>query len=73
MGVFAIFIENVSSSVETKDLWSLFLECGQIEDIQKLFLEEHIWFVKFACPDDAIKALRSYRNFPFFVRGQAYD
>ena len=66
MGVFTIFIENVSSSVQTKDLWTLFLECGQIEEIQKLFLEEHKWFVKFVYPEDAMKALKNYHNYTFF-------
>ena len=66
MGAFAIFIENVSSRVQTKDLWTLFLECGQIEEIQKLFLEEHKWFVKFVYPEDAMKALKDYHNYTFF-------
>ena len=66
MGVFVIFIDNVSSSVQTKDLWTLFLECGQIEEIQKLFLEEHKWFVKFVYPEDAMKALKNYHNYTFF-------
>ena len=66
MGAFAIFIENVSARVQTKDLWTLFLECGQIEEIQKLFLEEHKWFVKFVYPEDAMKALKNYHHHTFF-------
>ena len=64
MGVFPIFVDNVSSSVQTKDLRNLFSECGRIEEV--VILEDNKAFVNFACPDDAIKALRSYRNFPFF-------
>ena len=64
MGVFPIFVDNVSSSVQTKDLRKLFSECGRIEEV--VILEDNKAFVNFACPDDAIKALRSYRNFPFF-------
>ena len=64
MGVFPIFVDNVSSSVQTKDLRKLFSECGRIEEV--VILEDHKAFVNFACPDDAIKALRNFRNFPFF-------
>ena len=64
MGVFPIFVDNVSSSVQTKDLRKIFSECGRIEEV--VILEDNKAFVNFACPDDAIKALRNFRNYPFF-------